>query len=356
MRAGTGDLGARLKGEGYKLSAGDGIVGSTFEMGKPFLTNSVEDVITFIRPPYLIESQSELAVPIRNADRFLGLLDIHQKAPDTLNERDVQLVTAVADQLAVALQKATLYSDLQQALYQEQTTRAMLIHNEKLAMAGRLLASVSHELNNPIQAIQNALYLLKGEQGITEQGKQDLEIVLSETDRMASMLARLRNTYRRVNAAAFMQVDLNGVIQEVSALVSPHLRQHHITSDLQLEADLPRVSGLEDQLRQVLLNLVMNAVEAMPEGGRLKVSSKYLAKNREALITVSDNGVGIPESLFSEIFEAFITSKEHGTGLGLTISQEIILRHNGRIQIKNGPQKGAVVQIWLPVIDDQGDA
>lgn len=354
MRAGTGELGARLKSEGYKLSAGDGIVGSTAETGKPFFTNSVEDVITFIRPPDLTETKSELAVPIRTADRFLGLLDVHQKAPYTLTERDVQLVTAVADQLAVALQKATLYSDLQQSLFQEQATRSMLIHNEKLAMAGRLLASVSHELNNPIQAIQNALFLLKNEQGISDQGKQDLDIVLSETERMASMLARLRNTYRRVNSGEFKQVDLNEVIKEVGALVAPHLRQHHITSSLHLEAGLPNISGLEDQLRQVLLNLVMNGVEAMPQGGLLEVSSAYLPETHEALISVSDTGTGIPEDIFPEIFEAFITNKEHGTGLGLTISQEIILRHNGRIQAKNGPQQGAIVQIWLPVIEAGG--
>jgi PAS domain S-box-containing protein len=355
MRAGSGEIGARLKAEGYHLSPGDGIVGFTAETGGPFFTNSVEDLMVFIRPPYLADTRSELAVPIRSGDKFLGLLDIHQIAPMVLTERDVQLVTAVADQLAEALQKAALYADLQEALRHEKATRDQLVHNEKLIIAGRLLASVSHELNNPIQAIQNALFLLKEEQTLSDQGRQDLDIVLSETDRMADMLTRLRHTYRRVNADEFKPVSINDIVQEVGALVATHLRHHQISFELQLDHALPPISGLEDQLRQVALNLVMNAVEAMPGGGHLKISAQYLPETQEALIAVSDTGPGIQEDIFPNIFEAFITNKEHGTGLGLTISQEIILRHGGRIQAENNPQRGATILIWLPVADIKGE-
>jgi len=355
MRAGSGEIGARLKAEGYHLSPGDGIVGFTAETGGPFFTNSVEDLMVFVRPPYLADTRSELAVPISSGDKFLGLLDIHQVAPMILTERDVQLVTAVADQLAEALQKASLYADLQEALRHEKATRDQLVHNEKLIVAGRLLASVSHELNNPIQAIQNALFLIKEEQTLSDQGRQDLDIVLSETDRMADMLTRLRHTYRRVNADEFKPVSINDIVQEVGALVATHLRHHQISFELQLDHALPPISGLEDQLRQVALNLVMNAVEAMPGGGHLKVSAQYLPETQEALIAVSDTGPGIQEDIFPNIFEAFITNKEHGTGLGLTISQEIILRHGGRIQAENNPQRGATISIWLPVTEVKGE-
>lgn len=354
MRSGSGELGARLKSEGYHLSAGDGIVGVTAETGKPFFTNDVEAVFTFIRPPYLADTKSELAVPIRAGSQFLGLLDIHQKNPLKLTERDVQLVTAVADQLAAALQKAALYADLQEALRQEKDTRAQLVHNEKLTVAGRLLASVSHELNNPIQAIQNALFLLKEEQNLSPQGKQDLEIVLSETERMAAMLARLRTTYRPINASEFKPVDIQQVIKDVSALVATHLRHHQITFEFRSDESLPTIYGLEDQLRQVILNLVMNAAEAMSGGGHLEISTKHLASTREVLISVSDTGPGIDEQIFPSIFEAFVTNKEQGTGLGLTISNEIVTRHNGRIEIKNNPQKGACVMIWLPSMQKKG--
>ncbi len=354
MRAGSGELGKRLKAEGYHLSPGDGIVGFTADTGNPFFTNNVEDLFAYKRPPHLVETQSELAVPIRIGNQFLGLLDVHQTAPTALEERDVQLVTAVADQLAVALQKAELYTNLQESLRQEKATRAQLVHQEKLIVAGRLLASVSHELNNPIQAIQNALFLLREEEGISTQGKQDLEIVLSETERMASMLQRLRVTYQPVSTADFKDVNINNLIRDVAMLVATHLRHSKITFEFLADEELPAVSGLEDQLRQVMLNLVMNSVEAMRGGGHLSITTKYLHDPRETLITVSDTGKGIDEGILPNIFDAFITNKERGTGLGLTISNEIIIKHGGRIQARNNPEGGAIFQIWLPVSNIKG--
>jgi len=354
VRAGSGELGKQLKSGGYRLSAGDGIVGFTAETGKPFLTNDVEKIISFVRPPFLADTKSELAVPIKIRHQFLGLLDIHQRAPTDLTERDVQLVCAVADQLAVALQKAGLYTHLEEALHQEQATRSQLIHNEKLTVAGRLLASVSHELNNPLQAIQNALFLLKEEQGISTQGKQDLEIVLSETERMASMLQRLRTSYQSVSFEDFKPVQINEVIEDVCALVATHLRHSQISFEFHSDPELPPIPGLDGQLRQVILNLFMNAVDAMADGGHLSIVTQFLPNSREMLLSVSDTGPGIEENIMPNIFDAFVTNKERGTGLGLTISHEIILKHHGRIEAKNNSVHGATIGIWLPV-DPRGN-
>ncbi len=349
FRAGSGKIGEQLKSQGYRLAAGEGIVGYTAETGKPFFTNNVEEMISFVRAPYLADTKSELAVPIKAGDRFLGLLDIHQMPPAVLTELDVQLVSAVADQLAVALQKAQLYADLQNSLLQEQATRAQLIHNEKLATAGRLLASVSHELNNPLQAIQNALFLLKDEKGISALGQQDLRIVLSEAERMASLLERLRNTYQPLGAEEFQPVQMNDIIEDVRVLVATHLRHASISFEFHSDPELPAIPGLGNQIKQVLLNLFMNAVDAMPGGGRLVASTACLAERQEILITISDTGTGIDESILPNLFEAFITNKDKGTGLGLAISYEIIQKHRGRIRAENMPEGGARFSIWLPV-------
>lgn len=348
VRAGSGSLGRQIKSQGYRLAAGEGIVGFTAETGKPFFTNDVDDVISFVRAPFLPETKSELAVPIKIGEQFLGLIDVYQVAPAYLSERDLQLVSAVADQLAIALQKAQLYRDLHEALEQEKTVRSQLVHSEKLTVAGRLLASVSHELNNPIQAIQNALFLLKEEKGISLQGRQDLEIVLAETDRMASMLQRLRATYQPLELEDFQPVQMNGLIEDVCALVSTHLRHNQIAFEFHADPGLPVVLGIEDQLRQVVLNLFLNSVDAMPQGGHLVIATRYLPEENEALITVADTGPGIESSIFPNIFDAFITNKSGGTGLGLTISREIIHKHHGRIEARNNPDKGATFSIWLP--------
>jgi len=226
--------------------------------------------------------------------------------------------------------------------------RIQLVQNEKLAVMGRLLASVSHELNNPLQAIQNALFLLKGEKGISAQGQQDLEIVLSEADRMATMIERLRTTYRPHRIQDFRPVQINNIIESVFALIATHLRHNEISFEFYPDPKLPTVPGLADELREVMLNLSMNAVESMTTGGRLSVSTQYLSESCEALIMVGDNGSGIDLSILPNIFEAFVTNKASGTGLGLTISNDIIQKHHGRIKAENRPEGGAMFSIWLP--------
>ncbi len=354
VRAGSGALGRDIKSQGYRLSAGEGIVGFTAATGKPFFTNNVEEVLSFVRAPFLPEAQSELAVPIRVGNQFMGLIDVYQTAPAELSERDLQLVSAVADQLAIALQKAQMYDDLQSALQQEKTIRSQLIHSEKLTVAGRLLASVSHELNNPIQAIQNALFLLKEEKGLSEQGRQDLEIVLAETDRMASLLQRLRTTYQPFDFEHFEPIQVNALIEDVCALVSTHMRHRQIAFQFHADPELPILFGIADQLRQVMLNLFLNAVDAMPQGGNLTIATQFLPESNETLITISDTGPGIDAGIFPNMFDAFVTSKQNGTGLGLTISREIIHKHRGRIEARNNPDRGATFSIWLPNYSVEG--
>ena len=349
LRVGTGEIGKELKARGHRVVVGEGIIGYSAETGTSFFTNEVDAVVFHVPNPLLPEAKSELSVPIKIGDQFLGMIDVQQVPPAYLTQRDLQLVSAVADQLAVALQKANLYSDLQTSLRQEQATRSQLIHSERLAVVGRLLASVSHELNNPLQAIQNALFLLQEEKGISDQGRQDLEIVISETERMSGMLDRLRTAYRPFRAEDFQPVQVNSLIDDVHALVATHLRHNQIAYDFAADPEIPAIPGLVDQLRQVLLNLFMNAVDAMPAGGNLRIRTRLYAETHEILITISDSGRGIDPFILPNIFDAFVTNKERGTGLGLTISYEIVTKHRGRIEAINNPDGGATFSVWLPM-------
>lgn len=349
LQEATGKIGARLKQRAHRLPTGAGIVGHAAETGQAFMTNDVKQVIFFYRNPLLPDTKAELAAPIKIEGKVVGILDVQQQAPAQLNEHDLQLVSAVADQLAVALQKANLYADLQRALEHEKNMRVQLLQSERLTVMGRLLASVAHELNNPLQAIQNALFLLKEERGISTQGQQDLEIVLSESERMAAMIARLRATYRPAKDEDFQPVDINNLVEDVYALVATHLRHNGISFAFHPDPGLPLVPGLADQLRQVLLNLLMNAVEAMTSGGKLEVCTLFLPEENKAFLSVADNGPGIEPSLLPHIFDAFVTGKQNGTGLGLTISYDIVMKHGGRIEAKNNPEGGATFSIWLPI-------
>jgi len=353
MREGSGEIGGQLKEQGHRLRAGEGIVGYTAETHAAFFTNDVDKMLSFVRTPLLPNTKSELAVPVKIGDKILGLLDIQQVPPAYLSQRDLQLVSAVADQLAIALQKANLYSDLQAALQVETAIRNEMVQSERLVTMGRLLASVSHELNNPLQAIQNALFLLREEKGISLQGKLDLDIVLSEAERMSALIERLRSTYRPIQVEDFRPIQVNNIIEDVYALISTHLRHNEINFEFHPEPNLPLVQVLADQIRQVIINLLMNAVEAMATGGKLVVSTKSLPDSNEILLTVSDSGTGISPELLPNIFDAFVTNKQRGTGLGLTISYDIMMKHHGRIAAENNPDKGSTFKIWLPTLNSE---
>lgn len=347
VESASGKRGDKFKNE--RLQAGAGIIGHAAETGESFFTNDVDKVVFFVPHPLLPDTKSELAMPIKVNNRVLGVLDIQQCPPGRLTERDLQLVSTVAEQLAVALQKADLYSNLQKSLQQEKDIRSQLIQSDRLALVGRLLASVSHELNNPLQAIQNALFLLKEERGISAQGQQDLQIVLSEAERMAALIDRLRTSYRPTRKEDFQTIQLNSVVEDVYALVATHLRHNQIAFEFHPDPNLPLIAGLSDQFHQVVLNLLMNAVEAMSDGGKLTVVTE-LVDQKEVLLSVSDTGPGIEPVLLPHIFDPFVTSKESGTGLGLTITYDIVHRHNGRIAAQNAPGGGAIFTFWIPII------
>jgi signal transduction histidine kinase len=348
VRYGSGYIGNELVQQDHFTPAGEGIVGYVAEIGESFVTDNVDHVTFFKRNPLLPQTQSEIAIPIKISGQVVGVLDIQQTPPHRLMESDLQLMTAAADQLSVALQKASLYADLQAALQQEQTVRSQLIQSERLALVGRLLASVSHELNNPLQAIQNALFLLKDEKGLSDQAIQDLNIILSEAERMSTLIERLRSAYRPARIKDFQPVELNSLIEDVHALISTFMRQKEIVFEFHPDPALPDVLGVSDQLRQVALNLFLNAIEVMKPGGRLMITTRSLTQQKEVLLIISDSGPGIDPEILPRIFDPFITSKLTGTGIGLTITQDIIHQHHGRIEAANNPNGGATFSVWLP--------
>ena len=352
VRHGSGYIGNELVKKGHQIHAGEGIVGHVAQTGEPFMSNNVDEVLFYKHYPLLPQIQSELAVPISVDEQVMGVLDVEQTTnhnPFTSN--DLYLVTAIAEHLAVVLQKANLYSTLQASLQEEKNVRSQLLQSERLALIGRLLASVSHELNNPLQTIQYGLFVLRDEVDLSSQTRRDLEIMIGEAERMSALIERLRSAYRPVHPQEFQPIAINDLIEDVHALISTHLRHNEIAFEFLPEPNLPNVLGLPDQIRQVMLNLFLNAIEAMKPGGCLMVETRFLPQQKKVVLIVKDTGPGIDPEILPRIFDAFITSKETGTGLGLTITRDIIQQHHGRIEAENDPhgEAGAIFKIWLPM-------
>jgi signal transduction histidine kinase len=214
-----------------------------------------------------------------------------------------------------------------------------------------MLASVAHEINNPMQVIQNALYLLKKEPGLRPMARDYLQVAEAEANRTAGLISRLRETYRPATSDDFRPEALNALVEHVHKLIAMHLRHNEVTFLFRADPDLPLVWGLRDQLQQALLNLCLNAVEAMPTGGALTVctDAKRVADRNEVRLTIHDTGAGIEPGLLANIFDPFITTKSSGTGLGLAITHDIVQQHGGRIEVESRVGEGTTFTLCLPV-------
>jgi signal transduction histidine kinase len=355
LRQGTGEAGVKMRSRRVRQPVEKGIVGHVAVSGQAFVTNNVKDVLFYEPNPLLPETSAEMVVPLRAGDRrnpgdrILGVLDIHHKAPRVFTDHDVRLMTTIAGQVAVGVEKISINADLQSALRHEQTARTQLVQSEKLAALGRIVASVAHELNNPLQAIQNALYLIRVSDQLDEQSQDDLKVALSEASRMADLISRLRETYRPATKEEFHFESINTIFNEVQKLINTHLAHNNVTYQFDPDPNLPLIPVIRDQIKQVVLNMCLNGVEAMPDGGTLTLSTHYASKKRQVNFKICDTGAGIPEDVLPYIFDPFVTTKEIGTGLGLAITYDIIRRHNGRIEVDSEKGKGTVFTVWLPL-------
>jgi PAS domain S-box-containing protein len=238
----------------------------------------------------------------------------------------------------------------------------VLFDSEKLAATGRLAASIAHEINNPLEAVQNALYLLQKELGEDAKNRQYLDIASRETQRMSRILRQMLGFYRQQEAMG--EIDLNALVEEAGGLVAKRLRERGVQIANQLDPGLPRIRAAADQLKQVLLNLLLNAADSMPKGGTITVATQAGAGaetelfGRDAVqIQVRDTGEGIPDELIAQIFEPFFSTKPgKGTGLGLWVSQGIVQSHGGTMRVRSRVGRGTTFMITLPVQGPPSDA
>jgi len=237
----------------------------------------------------------------------------------------------------------------------------VLFDTEKLAATGRLAASIAHEINNPLEAVQNSLYLLSRAVPEGAPERSFLDIATRETQRMSRILRQMLGFYRPTTSMG--PTDVNALVLEAETLVTKRLRENNVRIEKELLPTLPLIRASADQLKQVLLNLFLNATEAMPKGGRLIVATQtggggeLDAYSADAVrIDVRDTGTGISEEAVARIFEPFFSTKmEKGTGLGLWVSHGIVQAHGGTLKVRSRSGQGTTFTITLPIAGPQDD-
>lgn len=323
-----------------------------------------------------------LAAPLRLDDQRLGAIVLYGGTQAHLfHPRDIQFVEALAHLISVVLNDALqeerareLQHDLDRSRTRQAETQAQLnsvqaqlLQSAKLAAVGELAASVAHEINNPLYAARNSLYLVDRKLPAESAARQFLDIAQNELGRIARIISRMRDFYRPTRAE-LVPTDLNQLLEETLALVSTHLRHGKVEVTTVFGFDLPLLVVSADQIRQVFLNIILNACDAMRDGGTLSVSTRLVPLEEDGAgaaapctrlgyaIAIQDNGSGVPPEVMPHLFEPFYTTKTQGTGLGLAISAHIVAQHGGHITVDTELGRGTTFTIILPCDGRRGTA
>ncbi len=300
---------------------------------------AVDDVLTdpstaMYAPVFAKEGIRSLAfIPIVSDTQLLGKFMVYFNQLHSFTTDEVRMGEALATQIAVVIQR--------------RQAEEALRRSEKLTAAGKLAASVAHEINNPLEGITNLAYLLRHQVEGNPVAERYLEDLENELKRVSLITRRTLAFYRDTRPHG--AVDLGELIDETVQIFRPKLQKASIQVEFKSKGK-PIVMGSAGELRQVVLNLLSNAVEAIGTSGRVDI--EIVENGKEVSLTVSDDGPGIEPAKVQLIFEPFFTTKtETGTGLGLPLSREIVERHGGSLVARNGENGGAEMRITLPKLE-----
>lgn len=291
---------------------------------------------------------SLLSVPLLFSGQSIGTLNVYTNRPNNFSNEEIRILSALAELSAIAIEKARLYErivDVEEQMRQ----------NEKLSALGLLAAEVAHEIRNPLTVVKLLYHSLELKFAATDPRAKDTQIIEAKIEHMNKIVEQILD-FARTTEPNLAPVNLNELVEELGLLVRHKLANQNIELIKEMRADLPLIMGDAPQLEQAFLNLILNAAEAMPEGGTLKIktsearSSSTRPDSTHSIIEFKDTGFGMTTEAQNRAFASvFNTTKAKGTGLGLAIVGRIIETHRGTIKIKSKKGIGTNISIRFPV-------
>ena len=304
---------------------------------------NIPEINNAIKKMSLLEA--EVSIPFISRGQLIGMINLsHKFNKDIYSHEDIELLSTLANQTAVAIENARLYEDLKRS-------KSYIRRADRLASLGTLTAGLAHEIRNPLVAIKTLTQLLPERLDDEEFRTQFLQIASGEVDRISSLVTELLEFARPSDPKLELE-NINTILDGMLLLASTETKKKQINIIKNFASDLPPVQIDREQIKQVFLNILLNAVDATRENGKITVKTKSFIKpggEPFAQIEFTDTGCGIPEEYLEDIFNPFFTTKSTGSGLGLSISNQIIQDHRGYIDVESQLDKGSSFFINLPV-------
>ncbi len=307
--------------------------------------------------------QSLVVIPLLTKEKTLGAIAAdHTQPGKMLTEETLDSVMAFAQQTGLALQNAYRYQELRnfsqkmEEKLQKMTadlrkTEAQLIRSDKLAALGQLAAGIAHEIRNPLTSINILIHALLEKFPSENPQRQDLKVIEEEIHRINEILDQFLR-FAKPAPPVLEKTDPLSLFEEILLLLRPQIEKGKISVHKEFQP-LPMVLMDREQIKQALLNLLLNAIQAMPRGGPLILSGRNSEEGQWVELSVRDSGVGISEEDLNRLFDPFFSTKEGGIGLGLSITHRIIDQHHGKIEVESKLGEGTLFTIWLPIRDER---
>jgi len=291
----------------------------------------------------LARAGAEGAFELRSNDALEGVLLLGGRSDgEPLSSEDVEVLSILSNNLAAALRSARLSLDLEQS-------REVISRSERLSAIGTLAAGLAHEIRNPLVSIRTFTQLLPERLDDPEFRSRFLELTLSEVDRICALVSELL-AFARPAPTTLERMDLAGCVERLCLLLSSQARTRGVHLSMIESRSEVYVVADEDQVKQVVMNVVLNAIQACIDGGRVLVSCyPNDALDGSACIEIVDNGCGIPDDALGRIFDPFFTSRSEGTGLGLSVAHRIVASHGGAIEVRSRVGHGSTFIVRFPL-------
>jgi len=301
--------------------------------------------------------RSAVVVPLMAEGSLLGVLVSGRKEPNAFNRKEIAFLEGLSKHVALAVRQAQLHQNLQAAYDDLRQSQRTMMRQERLRALGEMASGIAHDINNAISPVPLYTSLIAREADLDDQVASYLHTIETAVSDVEGTVGRMREFYREREEENLVRVALNRAVREAMELTRPRWRdvpqERGVTIHLEIDLaeDLPPVAGAEGEIRQAVTNLILNAVDAMPNGGTLALRTRAaIGPPDRVIVEVSDTGIGMDEEILSRCFEPFFSTKgERGSGMGLAMVYGTMQRHGGDVQVESAPGEGTTMRLLFPV-------